>query len=74
MNQPVSVKECHTEGVSYVVAHHFGIHNPFSADYLQTWSTSTKELLAELEVVRRAVGQIVERVQRAAAEPATTKE
>ena len=38
--QALKVKECHAEAVSYVVAHHFGIRNPFSADYLQQWGNT----------------------------------
>jgi hypothetical protein len=61
--QPLQVKECHAEAVSYVVGHHFGIHNPFSADYLQHWGTTPKELTAELDVVRRTAAYIIDRVE-----------
>jgi hypothetical protein len=61
--QPLQVKECHAEAVSYVVAHHFGIHNPFSADYLQHWGTTSKELTAELDVVRRAAAHIINQIE-----------
>lgn len=61
--QPVKAKECHAEAVSYVVAHHFGIHNPFSADYIQHWGNTPKELLAELDVVRRTAAYIISRVE-----------
>jgi N-terminal domain of anti-restriction factor ArdC len=61
--QPLQVKECHAEAVSYVVAHHFGIHNPFSADYLQHWGNSQKELIGELDVVGRTAAYIIDRVE-----------
>lgn len=60
---PIAIKECHAEAVSYVVAHHFGIHNPFSADYLQHWGTTPKELFAELEVVSRTSAYIIDRLE-----------
>lgn len=60
--QPIQIKECHAEAISYVVALHFGVHNPFSSDYLQHWGTTAKELMAELEVVRRTAGYIIDRL------------
>lgn len=61
--QPLPVKECHAEAVSYVVAHHFGIHNPFSADYLQHWGATSQELLAELDVVRCTAAYIIDQIE-----------
>jgi hypothetical protein len=61
--QPLKVKECHAEAISYVVAHHFGIHNPFSADYMQQWGNTDKEFLTELDVVRRGAAYIIERLE-----------
>lgn len=61
--QSVKAKECHAEAVSYVVAHHFGIRNPFSSDYIQHWGTTPKELLAELDVVRRTSAYIISRIE-----------
>lgn len=61
--QAPKVKECHAEAVSYVVAHHFGIHNPFSADYLQHWGNTPQDLLAELEVVRQTASRIISRLE-----------
>jgi N-terminal domain of anti-restriction factor ArdC len=57
------VKECHAEAVSYIVAYHFGIHNPFSSDYLQNWGATPKDLLAELETVRRTAATIIDRIE-----------
>lgn len=62
--QEKRVKECHAEAVSYVVAHHFGIHNPFSSDYLQHWGNTPKDLHAELEVVRRIAVYIIDQIER----------
>lgn len=61
-DRPREVKECHAEAVAFVVALHFGVHNPFSADYLHNWGTTPKELLAELEVVRRTAAYIIEQM------------
>lgn len=61
--QSVKAKECHAEAVSYVVAHHFGIRNPFSADYLQHWGNTAKELFAELDTVRRTAAFIIQRIE-----------
>lgn len=49
--------------VSYVVAHHFGIHNPFSSDYLKHWGNTSRELCAELDVVRRTAAFIIQRLE-----------
>ncbi|MSP12838.1 MAG: hypothetical protein EXR62_07760 [Chloroflexi bacterium] len=65
----IQVKECHAEAVSYVVAHHFGMDNPFSSDYLHHWGTTPKELVAELEVIRRAAAYIIDRIEEAGSQP-----
>lgn len=59
----VKAIESQAEAVSYVVAHHFKIHNPFSADYIQHWGTTPRELLAELDIVRRTSAYIIERLE-----------
>lgn len=61
--QSAKAKECHAEVVSYVVAHHFGIHNPFSADYLQHWGNTSKELYEELEIVRHTAAHIIQQLE-----------
>lgn len=61
--QEPKIKECHAEAVSFVTARYFGIRNPFSADYLQHWGNTPKELLAELDVVRRTTAHIIERLE-----------
>lgn len=53
------VKECHAEAISYVVARHFGIDNPFSADYLLQWGNTPETLKAELDVVLAAAHHII---------------
>lgn len=58
----LKVKECHAEAVSYVVARHFGIHNPFSADYLSAWGTTPESLKGELDVVRAASAAIINEI------------
>lgn len=61
--QAPKIKECHAEAVSYIVSHFYGVHNPFSADYLKHWGNTPQDLLAELEVVRRTVARIISRVE-----------
>jgi hypothetical protein len=58
----LKVKECHTEAASFVVAKHFGIHNPFSVDYLSSWGTTKEVLKQELDIVRGTAAQIVDRI------------
>lgn len=62
--QELRVKECHAEAVSYIVAHHFGIHNPFSSDYLQHWGNTPQDLLTELDTVRRTAAYVLERLEK----------
>ena len=50
-------------GAADVAAHHFGVHNPFSSDYLQMWGNDEQSLLAELETVQRTVTTIIERME-----------
>lgn len=54
-----TVKECQAEATAYIVAHHFGVHNPYSSDYLQTWGNDEKSLIAEIEAVQRAASTII---------------
>jgi hypothetical protein len=58
-----SKRELHAEAISYVVAHHFGIHNPFSSDYLQSWGNTERELLAELETIKTTASVIIEQIE-----------
>jgi hypothetical protein len=58
-----TVKECLAEAVSCIVAHHLGVHNPFSSDYLQMWSNNETSLLAEIEIVQRTAATIIERME-----------
>lgn len=67
--QEKRVKECHAEAVSYVVAHHFGIHNPFSSDYLQHWGNTPKDLLAEFDTVRRTAMYIIDQIEKGGKAP-----
>lgn len=60
--QSAAVKECHAEAVSYIVAAHFGIHNPFSSDYLQQWDATPELLLMELATVTKAASHIIDKL------------
>lgn len=55
-----TVKECHAEAVSYIVARHFGVPNPYSADYLYTWSVTPTELNAQLTAVQQMASLIID--------------
>jgi hypothetical protein len=61
--QPRPVKECQAEAVSYVVASHFGVHNPFAADYLQNWGNTPADLAHELQSVGKAAGNIISKLE-----------
>lgn len=67
------VRECHAEAVCYVVAHRFGIHNPFSSDYLQSWGNTAADLTAALEVVRRTSTTIIEQLECQLGRPAAVE-
>jgi len=54
------LKECHAEATAYVVARHFGIENPFSADYLLQWGTTPERLREELDAVSKAASHIIQ--------------
>lgn len=53
------VVECHAEAVAYVVANALGIHNPYSADYLQNWGNDEKTFLKELKVINNTAHDIL---------------
>lgn len=57
------VKECHAEATAYVVAKHFGLPTPFSADYLLHWGTTPDALRMELDVVLAAAGHIISKLE-----------
>ena len=57
------VKECQAEATSFIVAYHFGIDNPFSSDYLQTWGNDEKSLIEELAVVQRTAATIIKKME-----------
>lgn len=56
------IQECEAEAVSYIVAHHFGIQNPFSSDYLQQWGSDAQTLITQLFRVRKAASHIIEQL------------
>lgn len=60
------VKECHAEAISFIVAYHFGVNNPFSSDYLQTWGNDEKSLVEELEIVQKTAATIIKKMEKGA--------
>ena len=57
------VKECQAEATSFIVAYHFGIDNPFSSDYLQTWGNDEKSLTEQLAVVQKTAATIIQKIE-----------
>lgn len=57
------VKECHAEATAYVVAKHFDLPTPYSADYLLHWGTTPDALRTELDVVLAAAGHIIRKIE-----------
>ncbi len=62
--QPRQTKECHAEAIAFIVAHRFGMYNPYSADYLHNWGTTPQELISELEIVRSTAAYIIDRIEK----------
>jgi antirestriction protein ArdC len=57
-------KEAQAEATAYVVGRHFGLAHPFAAEYLQSWRVLTlDDLERELDVVLRAAGHIIDRLE-----------
>jgi N-terminal domain of anti-restriction factor ArdC len=67
------VRECHAEATAYIVCAHYGLHNPFSADYLQSWSNTPETLMAELGWVQQAATTIITALGGEPHEPATVE-
>ncbi len=65
-------KECQAEATSYIVAHHFGIHNPYSADYLHTWGNDEKALLDELDTVQKTAAKIIHKIEESSPDALTS--
>lgn len=58
-----SVKEVQAEGVAYVVCNALGIDSgDYSFGYVAGWGGSTKEVVANLEVIRKTANAILEKV------------
>jgi hypothetical protein len=58
-------REHQAEATSYVVLHHFGIRNTFSADYVQSWGATPDLLMAQLALVQKAATHIITRIEAA---------
>ena len=58
-----SVKECQAEAISFIVAYHFDVRNPFSSDYLQTWGNDEKTLTEELDVGQKTAATIIKKME-----------
>jgi len=56
------VKECHAEATCYIVATHFGIPAPYSADYLLSWANTPETLKAEMDIVQSTASHIITRI------------
>lgn len=74
VQRPTQVVECHAEAVAYVVANTAGIHNPYSADYLQNWGNDEKSFLKELKVINTTAHSILVRLRDQAGEVVSVTE
>lgn len=57
-----TTKEGHAEAVAYVVATHFDIPTPDSAEYLTMWDNTPDSLKRELAVVSAASSHIIQKI------------
>jgi hypothetical protein len=60
---PKSVKECQAEVVAYMLASHFGIRSPLSADYLKMYGNDKEILKANLNITKPLVHGIIDRME-----------
>ncbi len=58
-------REHQAEATSYVVLHHFGIRNEFTADYVQAWGATPDTLMAQLALVQKAASHIITAIETA---------
>ena len=58
-------RELEAESVAFIVAHHFGIENPFSVAYLQMYGADKQTLSARLDSICKAAHTIIEKVEKA---------
>jgi hypothetical protein len=58
-------KECEAESVAYIVTQHFGLHNPFTSDYLIMYGNDEKSLMAQMDRIRKTAHEIIEKVEKA---------
>lgn len=62
--KPRGIKECEAEATAYLVAHHFGLYNPFTSDYLQNWGNTPSTLYSQLKDIQQASAYIITRIER----------
>jgi hypothetical protein len=65
-------REHQAEATSYVVLHHFGIRNEFTADYVQAWGATPDTLMAQLALVQKAATHIITQLEATLAAAETT--
>jgi hypothetical protein len=56
-------RELQAEAVSYVVAHHFGLRNQDSADYLLSYGVVPEQLASNLQAINKVSKQIIEAIE-----------
>jgi N-terminal domain of anti-restriction factor ArdC len=62
-------KEAEAESCAFIVASHFGLHNPFSSDYLQSWGNDEITLMQYLDRITKTAHSIIEKIEGAAQAP-----
>lgn len=63
LHLPKSVKECQAEVTAYMIASHFGIRSPLSADYLKMYGNDKETLKANLGITKPLVHKIIDRME-----------
>lgn len=57
------LKECEAESSAYIVSRHFGIDDVFAAEYLRMYSNDEKNLLAQLDRIRKFAHQLIDEIE-----------
>lgn len=57
------VKECQAEVCAYLLASHFGIQSPLSADYLRMFGVDKETLKANMKITQDIVHKVIDRME-----------
>lgn len=62
-NLPRRIKECQAEVGAYLIASHFGIQSPISADYLRMYGVDKETLRSNMKITQDIVHKAIERME-----------